>query len=437
MESCKIKQYFFYENMAAQVASVTQTCELCEQTKLSKRREPYGLRPVPAKLFSEISVDHKSLDNGYYVLVIMDILSRYPDVAFVRSTSFEANKEPLLKYFSYFQTPLILRSDNGASWNSEKFKEFARQQNFKHDLITPRSPIANSEVERVMQTISKAYERSKILKDGLWRESILNAIKAKRCTPHPALGQSPYEIVFGRKMRPGNIAVAPWINKPTQNPSQRLKTIEEKLYSSKKERQEKFSKQPNVRYHDFREGDQVWYLDKSKIKPKTYNSNIFQVIKVEGSRITAMDLTNGKIIVRHSTHFKRYKQPISPPELKLNTDTDKNDDQTLENDNYDSLLAYEPMPLQEQPRVGAANRLPNARQNDIPTLHERLERGGREIRNHAAPQNARDVRFEDPQGNNLRRGRSAGPAPHVPHVLPAAPERSAKKCIENFVKSAV
>ena len=81
----------------------------------------------------------------------MDILSRYPDVAFVRSTSFEANKEPLLKYFSYFQTQLILRSDNGSPWNSEKFKEFARQQNFKHDLVTPRSHIANREVKRVMQ----------------------------------------------------------------------------------------------------------------------------------------------------------------------------------------------------------------------------------------------------------------------------------------------
>ena len=161
----------------------------------------------------------------------------------MRSTSFEANKEPLLKYFSYFQIPLILRSDNGAPWNSEKFKEFARQQNFKHDLVTPRSPIASSEVKRVMQTISKAYERSKILKDGQWRESILDAIKAKRCTPHPALGMSPYEVVFGRKMRPGTISVAPWINKPTQSPAQRFESIEQRLYSSKKERQEKFSEQ--------------------------------------------------------------------------------------------------------------------------------------------------------------------------------------------------
>ena len=86
--------------MNSQVESVTKTCELCQQTNISKRKEPYGLRPVPQQPFSEVSVDHKSLDNGYYCLVILDIHSRYPDVAFVKSTSFEANKEPLLKYFS-------------------------------------------------------------------------------------------------------------------------------------------------------------------------------------------------------------------------------------------------------------------------------------------------------------------------------------------------
>ena len=69
--------------MVPQISSVTQTCKICGQTKISKRREPYGLRPVPSRPFSEISVDHKSLDNGWYVLVILDVLSRYPDVAFV------------------------------------------------------------------------------------------------------------------------------------------------------------------------------------------------------------------------------------------------------------------------------------------------------------------------------------------------------------------
>ena len=34
-----------------------------QATKLSKQPEPYGLRPVPEKPFSEISVDHKALEH--------------------------------------------------------------------------------------------------------------------------------------------------------------------------------------------------------------------------------------------------------------------------------------------------------------------------------------------------------------------------------------
>ena len=155
--------------MVQQVNSVTQSCEICGQIKISKRREPYGIRPVPQRPFSEVSLDHKVLDNGWYCLVILDILSRYPDVAFVKNTSFEALREPLIKYFSYFQTPLIIRTDNGPPFSSDKFKKFAQEQGFRHHLIIPISPIANSEVERVMGTITKAYQMSKILNNGQWR----------------------------------------------------------------------------------------------------------------------------------------------------------------------------------------------------------------------------------------------------------------------------
>ena len=42
------------------------------------------------------------------------------------------------------------------------------------------------------------------------------------------------------------------------------------------------------------------------------------------------------------------KHTISLPELKLNADAHKEDnDKTLENEKYDSPLAYEPMLLQE------------------------------------------------------------------------------------------
>ena len=63
-----------------------------------------------------------------------------------------------------------------------------------------------------------------------------------------------------------------------------------------------------------------------------------------------------------------------------------------------------------------------------------IEAGGEEETIEARALEAQQrVRFEGPQRDdanlrdnaNLRQGRSAGPAPVIPHVLPAQPERSA------------
>ena len=122
--------------------------------------------------------------------------------------------------------------------------------------------------------------------------------------------------------------------------------------------------------------------------------------------------------------------------MKLKDETNNKDNETgNENDHENSMIVYdEPSPSDNRVRM-EANQPPHARQNDIPALNDgrnRGRRGGRNnVRAHALEAQQR-VRFEGPQRDdanlrdnaNLRRGRSAGPAPVIPHVLPAQPERS-------------
>ena len=76
-------------------------------------------------------------------------------------------------------------------------------------------------------------------------------------------------------------------------------------------------------------------------------------------------------------------------------------------------------------------------QNDIPALHDGRKWGRKGGRNNVGAQALeakQRVRFVGPQRDdanlrdnaNLRQGRSAGPAPVIPNVLPAQPERSAQ-----------
>ena len=402
-----IKQYFYYASMYAQVHAITQSCPLCQRTNISKRKEPYGFRPLPARPFSEISIDHKTLDNGWYVLVILDIFSRYPDVAFVKSTSFEATREPLLKYFSYFSTPLIVRSDNGSPFGSERFREFSIEQNFQHQLHTPRSPQANSEVERVMQTIGTAYERAKIRDKSKWREEILDAIKAKRATPHPALGgMSPYEVLFGRKMRPGKIAIAPWIsNNPPEDEEKRFRNIENQLFDSKQNRKQKYEETRNVKEHDFRVGDQVLViLEKTKLKKPKYEKGIYQITQIKGTQITAISTENpNHMITRHSEFFKRYIRPLPKQQNSIPEYHEENNDE-------DGITVDESEDDQRnQPNEQERNQENRNNQAADPAIQQRRVQLQPQAENEAPTR---------------RSTRSRGPAPEIPNVLPAAIEYS-------------
>ena len=294
-----------------------------------------------------------------------------------------------------------MRSDNGPPFSSERFREFSVEQNFQHQLHTPRSPQANSEVERLMQTIGSAYERAKLKDKSKWREEISDAIKAKRVTPHPALGgMSPYEVLFGRKMRPGKIAIAPWMSTNTpQDEEKRFKNIENKLFDSKQDRKQKYEEQRNVKEHDFRVGDQVLvFLERTRLKKPKYEKDVYQITYIKGTQITAISTVNpNRMITRHSEHFKRYLKPL-PKQQTPNPEyhEEENDDEHVHVENEEEDQQNNP-----NERGQNQNRMANEAQ-EIPP---------------------RRVHFENNRPAR-RSTRSQGPAPEIPNVLPAAIEYS-------------
>ena len=210
----------------------------------------------------EVTLDHKGPFNGSYILVFLDIFSRFMDIAFVNSTGMEANRIPMLKYFSVFSTPLQIRTDNGPPFKGAEFTKFASEQGFIHHKNTELSPIANAEIERLMKVVQAALSRANVLHPGKWKEEVLDSVKAYRVTPHPELHKSPFEIMFGRKARPGPIAYAPQITELNeyQDATERFESVAQRLYLSKVKRKEHFDQQKNVRPHEFRVGDICWIM---------------------------------------------------------------------------------------------------------------------------------------------------------------------------------
>ena len=342
-----MKEYFWFPQMWHSTRLIIQSCDTCQRLKRDPRREPYQIAPLPDQPYQEIAIDFKDLSNGKKALVFCDLFTRYPDCSFVSTTSMAAIRKPLLKYFAYFQTPYKIVSDGGPPFNSSDYQNFADECGFEIGLITPKNPSANGILERLNATIGMADLTAQLEHKNI-EESILMALKVYRATIHPALGMSPYEALFGRKMNLGNITIAQTaINrnvdyKKTEDEA-RFETVAKRLYANKLETKSKHDKEKNVKPHDFRVNDRVLVIDdlQSKMKKKLYMKDIYQITKIKGVSITAISLTTGRVIKRHSNHFKRYIEPI---ENTLNDEEDDNNDalrgrhgnqRNLGNDDYD------------------------------------------------------------------------------------------------------
>ena len=93
------------------------------------------------------------------VTVVMDRLTRYPEVAVVSGTGGEENKEALQEIFSRQGNPTVMYSDNGPPFNSGEhsdFQEFLREEGIKHiPNVSGEDPEANGLAEGFMKVIGK------------------------------------------------------------------------------------------------------------------------------------------------------------------------------------------------------------------------------------------------------------------------------------------
>ena len=124
---------------------------------------------------------------------------------------------------------------------------------------------------------------------------------------------------------------------------------------------------------------------------------------IKGSQITAKSKISGKIVVRHSTHFKTFIPPVVE---KLD---DADNSETNDPDNSDN-------PDNPDEDSGPPDSDDDSDQND-PKNRTGLAGNGNETK--------KTVRF-NVEANVSRQTRSKGPAPDLPNVLSAAPEYSSK-----------
>jgi hypothetical protein len=296
-----LRERYWFPEMTTLIDNIVGGCYECKITAKGSTEEPIKPTKIPKKAWNTVAVDYGGpYPDGHYNLVMVDKRSRYPVVAEVPSTRFEATQEKMKGIFATYGTPRTIESDNGPPFNGKEFAQFAEEEGFKHHRITPLHPRANGQAENFMRLINKTEQIANI--QGKTKAERRNAIQemlvAYRATPHPATNVTPYEAMKNREMRTKLDYEDP---EEERNPKEEEIDQRDAKYKKNMKRRENKNTQENVLVV----GDFVLLRQNKKNKWTTaYEPTFYTVVKINGSQVTARRVTDGRIVCRDASQYR-------------------------------------------------------------------------------------------------------------------------------------
>ena len=187
-------------------------CESCVLGKQSKDPfRKFGVRRA-SELLELVHTDlngpmtEASLGGALYFMLVIDDLSRYTSVYFLKYKSDALKCMDVFRTYAERKTGKLLkniRSDNGGEFTSKAFSLYCEQSGIVQQFTNAYTPEQNGVVERANRTIvdmSRAMMQEKGLTKGYWAEATATAVYLKNRSPHAALpSKTPFEAWNGHK----------------------------------------------------------------------------------------------------------------------------------------------------------------------------------------------------------------------------------------------
>jgi len=126
---------------------------------------------------------------------VVDYFSKYPKVIKVKCKCAETTVEVMKAIFARNGILTTAVADN-VPFNSQCFKEFAKEWNFNLTTSSPHFPQLNSLAECNVQTVKNLFKKAK--ESGLDPEI---ALLEFRNTPITGLNNSPAQLLMGQRLR--------------------------------------------------------------------------------------------------------------------------------------------------------------------------------------------------------------------------------------------
>uniref|UniRef100_A0A8C5PG58 Gypsy retrotransposon integrase-like protein 1 n=1 Tax=Leptobrachium leishanense TaxID=445787 RepID=A0A8C5PG58_9ANUR len=204
----RLTQSFFWPRLSGEVRDYCRTCGVCQRVGKRGDAKKAPLRPLPivGEPFRRVTVDLvgplavPSPTGKKYILTVVDYATRYPEAVSLRDIHAETVAGALLQIFSRVGFPQEILSDQGTQFTAEVTQQLWRLCGIKPLYSSPYHPQTNGLCERFNGTL-KQLLRTFTMSHKDWERHLPHLLFAYREVPQEATGFSPFELLYGRRVR--------------------------------------------------------------------------------------------------------------------------------------------------------------------------------------------------------------------------------------------
>ena len=276
------------------------------------------------------------MNNDIEKMVRKCYFSSWPEVYQLKEATSKQVIAVMKDTFSRHGIPSELVSDNGSQYKSHKFRQFAKEWDFKHEPSSPHYPrsngLAESSVKTVKTMIKKCLATNRDIKQGLL---------TIRNTPL-SCGLSPAQLLMNRQLN-DNLPRIPSTTTTNKSPCRNLMA---ERRNQKHHHDKNISKTTR---ETFRPGQRV-ALQNPKTKEWTVRGRIIEEVAPRSYNVQVSDksiLRRNRIHIRklHSTTSTReedntdsYPDITNEPPVHYDSDSDTS---TIPYDDNDATVAFD------------------------------------------------------------------------------------------------
>ena len=204
----KLRQNYFWENMYADCEHWLRSCVDCATKKMPRGNHRAPLLPIPVEgPFDRLGIDclgpfPTTYSNNKYIVVLSDYLTKWPEAFAVPDIEAVTIAELLVdQIISRHGAPRALLSDRGTNFLSKLVSEVCKLIDTKKVNTTAYHPQTDGLVERFNGTLAQSLSMYTSANQKDWDVYIPSVLFGYRVSPHPATGDTPFYLLYGREPR--------------------------------------------------------------------------------------------------------------------------------------------------------------------------------------------------------------------------------------------